>query len=196
MSEGLIYFRDGELIAQSGNAFVYKMNNELFLEIGPGNNLWALESELDDYIDQLGSFPKGECLEIGLGLGVASRYILTFPRVTKLTTIEINQDVIDAHSKIPEEERGRQLDYDPKKHKIYNADGLIYAYECKKKYDFIFIDCYSIIDEDTLPFIADLAVACRRIIKPGGHVIGWLDKGTPDGFAKQFFKIFETVYNG
>jgi spermidine synthase len=195
MSEGLIYFRDGDLIAQSGNASVYKMNNELFLEIGPGNNLWALESELDDYIDQLSSFPKGECLEIGLGLGVASRYILTFPKVKKLTTIEINEDVINVHSKIPEEERGKQLDYKPSKHKIYNADGLIYAYTTKVKYDFIFLDFYSVIDEDTLPEIADMAVACRRILKPDGRVIGWLDKATPDSYAKQFFQIFDAVYS-
>ena len=90
MSTGLIYFKDGILIAESGRAKIYKLNNELFLEIGPGHNLWALESELKDYIWQLSDKPMGECLEIGLGLGVASKYILSCPKVKGLTTVEIN----------------------------------------------------------------------------------------------------------
>ena len=41
MDSGLIYFKDGKLIAQSGEVKVYKMNDELFLEKGTGHNLWA-----------------------------------------------------------------------------------------------------------------------------------------------------------
>ena len=193
MGDSLIYFQDGKLVANSGLASVYKMNGELFLEIGPGHNLWALESELDDYMEQLYDWPQGQCLEIGLGLGVASRYILTFPRVDKLTTIDSDEDVINVHAKIPESSRGRKLDYREKDHKIYNADGLIYAYETSKLYDFIFLDFYGLIDEDTLPAIADMAVACKRILKPDGHMVGWLDMATPDPFAKQFFQIFDNI---
>ena len=50
---GLIYFRDGKVIAASGEARIYSMNKELFLEIGTGHSLWALESELPDYVWQL-----------------------------------------------------------------------------------------------------------------------------------------------
>lgn len=191
--EGLIYFRDGEIIAESGEARVYRMNDELFLEIGPGHNLWALESELDDYIHQLQDFPKGNCLEIGLGLGVASRYILTFPQVDSLTTVEINKDVIDVHAKIPENKRGKELHYRSEDHLILNADGILYSYETDSKFDFIFIDCYAAIDEDTLPFIADMAVACKNILKPGGRMLGWIDKSTPDIFARNFFRVFESL---
>ena len=193
MGDSLIYFQDGKLVANSGLASVYKMNGELFLEIGPGHNLWALESELDDYMEQLYDWPQGQCLEIGLGLGVASRYILTFPRVDKLTTIDSDEDVINVHAKIPESSRGRKLDYREKDHKIYNADGLIYAYETSKLYDFIFLDFYGLIDEDTLPAIADMAVACKRILKPDGYMVGWLDMATPEMFAKQFFQIFDNI---
>jgi len=84
--KGLLYFRDGELLAQSGEARVYRFMDFLHLDIGPGHNLWAIESELEDYVWQINGRPKGDCLEIGLGLGVASKYILSCPKVKTLTT--------------------------------------------------------------------------------------------------------------
>jgi SAM-dependent methyltransferase len=182
MSEGLIYFKDGELVAESGDTRVYKMNGELFLEKGPGHNLWALESELQDYIEQLDSWPNGNCLEIGLGLGVASHYLLTFPKVKTLTTVEIDKDVIAVQKKANP--------INDKRHIILNANGLYFAYQTKRVYDFIFLDFYSHIDEDTLPEIADMVVACRRILKSDGHMIGWLDPYTPGDSAKIFLELF------
>jgi spermidine synthase len=183
MKEGLLYFRDGELIAHSGEARVYKMDGKLFLEKGQGHNLWALEDELFDYIEQLESFPKGDCLEIGLGLGVASKYILTFPDVKSLTTVEIDEDVI-AVQKLANP-------IDDARHIVLNADGLYYAYDTKRLYDFIFLDFYEIIDEDTLPLIADMVNACSRILKPDGKMIGWLDKYTNGDDAILFMSLFE-----
>jgi len=192
MSEDLIYFRDGELLVQSGDARVYKMSNHLFLEIGQGHTLWALETELQDYMDQLSDLPRGSCLEIGLGLGVASRYILTFPKVKSLTTVEINKDVINAHDQIKESDRGYSLDYRVEDHIILNANGIEYAYITKKKFDFIFIDCYDRIDEDTLPLIADVVLACKHTLKPNGRMLGWVDDGTSAKHFDIFQHIFET----
>ncbi len=183
MGDGLIYFKDGELIAESGDTRVYKMNGKLFLEKGPGHSLWALEDELEDYTHQLGSWPKDNCLEIGLGLGVASRYLLTFPEVKSLTTVEIDEDVINA------QQMANPIDDD--RHLILNADGLYYAYETKSMFDFIFLDFYDVIDEDTLPVIADMVTACNRILKGGGCMIGWLDKHTPGNHAAVFMSLFE-----
>jgi len=183
MGDGLIYFRDGELIAESGDTRIYKMNGKLFLEKGQGHNLWALEDELEDYIFQLESWPKGDCLEIGLGLGVASKYLLTFPKVKSLTTIEIDENVIAALK------LANPIDDD--RHLILNANGLYYAYETKRLYDFIFLDFYDVIDEETLPIIADMAVACERILRRGGRMIGWLDKHTPGEHAAIFMSLFE-----
>ena len=183
MGEGLIYFRDGELVAESGDARVYKMNGKLFLERGPGHTLWALEDELEDYIHQLGDWPRGNCLEIGLGLGVASRYLLSFPKVKSLTTVEVDENVIKAQKK------ANPIDDD--RHLILNANGLYYAYETKKMYDFIFLDFYDVIDEETLPIIADMVVACDRILKRGGKMIGWLDKHTNGEHAAIFMSLFE-----
>ena len=40
MGDGLIYFRDGELIAESGDTRIYKMNGKLFKwEISVWNHL-------------------------------------------------------------------------------------------------------------------------------------------------------------
>ena len=189
--EGIIYFQDGKLVAEHGKAKVYHMNEELFLEIGPGHTLWALESEISDYIDQLQDLPRGNVLEIGLGLGVISRYMLTFPRVEHLITIEVESDVIEVHKKIPEELRGVKMDYHPEKHRILNADGLSYAYQTKQRYDFIFIDCYDRIDEETLPMIADMTAACSRLLTPKGIMMGWLDKSTPAEHFDLFQRIFD-----
>jgi len=182
MGEGLIYFKDGDLIAESGDTRVYRMNDKLFLEKGVGHSLWALEDELKDYVYQLDDWPKGNCLEIGLGLGVASKYILSFPKVTSLTTIEIDEDVIST------QKIANPIDDD--RHLILNANGLYYAYETKKMFDFIFLDFYDVIDEDTLPSIADMTVACERILKNDGKMIGWLDKHTPGDHAAIFMSLF------
>ena len=190
-NEGLIYFKDGELVAEHGQARVYKMNDQLFLEIGQGHTLWALETELEDYMNQLQDYPRGNCLEIGLGLGVASRYLLTFPKVKHLTTVEINPDVVAVHKKIKDSDRGHKLDYNPKKHRILNADGLEYAYQTNQRYDFIFIDCYDRIDEDSLPLIADMTNACARILTRKGRMMGWVDKYTPEPYYSTFVKIFD-----
>jgi spermidine synthase len=189
-TSGLIYFKDGELVSESGEARVYRMNNELYLEIGPGHNLWAMESELADYIWQLNDRPNGACLEIGLGLGVASRYILSCPRVRSLTTVELRQDVINVYEEVSKLFRENKFIDPEKRHTILNADGLIYMYQTRQRFDFIFIDCYDRIDEDTMPFIMDMALAARRILNKDGTVVGWLDKHTPEEFVRDFHNIF------
>lgn len=183
MASGLIYFLDGSVVAESGQVKVYKFNDQLFLEKGPGHNLWALESELEDYIFQLGSYPAGDCLEVGLGLGVASKYILTFPYTKTLTTVELDKDVIEVQKQANPIEDHRHI--------VLNANGLYYAYKTDRLFDFIFLDFYSHIDEDTLPEIADMTEACRRLLKRNGKIIGWLDKYTPGKYAQIFMEMFD-----
>lgn len=193
---GVIYFRDGEVVANSGDVSVYDMNNELFLEIGPGHTLWALEREIKDYIVQLEDFPRGNCLEIGLGLGVASRCILTYPHVDSLTTVELNKDVIETHKQTTDllankSRDSKWLPYNKNKHTIINGDGLEYLCTTKDKYDFIFLDFWQHIDDDTLPAIADMAKAAFKVLEYDGKVIGWLDPYT----SKENVKYFEKIFN-
>lgn len=180
--KSLIYFRDGEMLYQSGKVRAYRFMDLLHLEIGPGHNLWAIENELGDYIWQINDKPKGDCLEIGLGLGIASRYILSCPKVESLTTVEINEDVIEVQRQV-----NTIID---NRHMILNADGLLYMYATDRKFDFVFVDCYALIDEDTLPLIADYAQACRKVLKPRGTAIGWFDKETPEEFVEEFYGLW------
>lgn len=197
---GTIYFRDGKLVANSGEVSVYNMDEELYLEIGPGHTLWALEREVKDYVNQLEDYPKGNCLEIGLGLGVASRCILTYPHVTNLTTVEINPDVIDTHKVISnildaDDRNNKWLPYNSNKHTVVNMDGLEYLYTTKHKYDFIFMDFWQHIDDDTLPAISDMAKAAFRVLAEGGKVIGWLDPHTTLHNIVEFNKVFDCKEN-
>jgi len=191
-NKGLIYFEDGELLAKSNDVKVYKMNNELFLEIGKGHTLWALESEIFDYMNQIGDKPNGDVLEIGLGLGVMSRYLLTFPKVNSVTTVEQNMDVIRVHEQIYDHLYTK--DYKKiiknKKHIVLHIDGLSYLYATEFKYDFIFLDFYDRIDEDTLPLIKDMANGCKKVLKENGLVYAWLDPYTPEEFMEEFNSIF------
>ena len=182
----MIYFIDGDLIAEHGEARVYLYDGLLHLEIGPGHNLWMVESEIEELAQQIGDSPHGKCLEIGLGLGVASRYILSFPEVTLLTTVEINPDVIAVHELV------NRID-DPR-HKGVNGDGLDFILQTEEKYDFIFFDHYSIIDEDTLEMLDTYVKAAKKILAPGGDILAWFDPYTPEEDAKAFFNILkETI---
>jgi spermidine synthase len=188
-----IYFKDGELVAQRGEVAVYNMSGELFLEVGPGHNLWTLESEYTDYMIQLGDKPRGKCLEIGLGLGVASRCILTYPAVTSLTTVELREDVIHTHNDIIpllENKIEKWAPYDADRHIIIHQDGLKYMLSTKERYDFVFMDFYKHIDEDTLPTIKDMIAAARICLASGGTISGWLDPYTPMEYVDEFLESF------
>jgi spermidine synthase len=198
MSENAIYYEDGELVASSGEVRVYNMDDQFFLEIGLGHTLWTFEGEIFDYIEQLGDTPSGDVLEIGLGMGVTSRYLLSCEKVKTLTTIEINKDVIKVHNKIKELLDDKLKDIvnitSDKKHRIINNDGLRYITHTQRKYDFIFIDNYTIIDEETLPEIEELVKAAAKILNSDGIISGWYDKYTLESFTVTFNDIFGSSY--
>lgn len=178
-----IYFIDGDLIAEHGEARVYLYDGLLHLEIGVGHNLWMVESEIEELAQQIGDSPRGKCLEIGLGLGIASRYILSFPEVELLTTVEINPDVIAVHE---------MVNYiDDSRHKGINGNGLDFILQTEEKYDFIFFDHYSIIDEDTLDMIDTYAKAAKKILTKDGIMLAWFDPYTPEEHACKFFDILK-----
>jgi spermidine synthase len=194
MSENAIYYEDGKLVVSEGEVRVYNMDDQLFLEIGRGHTLWTLESEIFDYMEQLGDTPSGDVLEIGLGMGVTSRYLLSCEKVKTLTTIEINKDVIKVYNKIKGLLDDRLKDIvnitSDKKHRIINNAGLRYITHTQRKYDFIFIDNYTIIDEETLPEIEELVKAAAKILNSGGIISGWYDKYTLERFTVRFNDIF------
>jgi spermidine synthase len=170
------------------------MDDQFFLEIGLGHTLWTLESEIFDYIEQLGNTPSGDVLEIGLGMGVTSRYLLSCEKVKSLTTIEVSRNVVKVYNEIKELLDDRLKDIinitSDKKHRIVNNDGLRYITHTQRKYDFIFIDNYTIIDEETLPEIEELVKAAGKILNNDGIISGWYDKYTLERFTVRFNDIF------
>lgn len=183
--KSIVYFTNGKIIAKSGDIKVYRFGDALYLEHGPGHNLWTDSDEIKELEEQIGEKPKGDCLEIGLGLGVASKIILDKPAVDSLITVEIDPDVIEVY---------RQL-YPtiPKTHKIVKASGLDYLVCTKDIFDFIFLDFYDIIDEDTLPIIKDYVEVSRSKLREGGEIVGWFDPYTAEEFVNEFFELFGEV---
>ncbi len=177
-----IYFVDGKVIAESGDVKVYEMYGEYYLEIGPGHTMWADSGEIVEYADQIADKAKGDCLEIGLGLGVASNYIIDRPKVKSLTSVEKNIDVINVY---------KELNAMPNDHTIVHQSGVDYMINTESKFDFIFLDFYSLIDEDTLNDIRIYIQLAERILNKGGEIIGWWDIYTPDDLADEFFKLFK-----
>ena len=180
-----LYFTDGKVIAESGDIKVYEFDGALYLERGPGHNLWADSNEIKELADQIEDKPRGDCLEIGLGLGVASKYILSKPEVSSLTTIEISPDVIETYYKI-------NPDKNPA-HEIICQSGLTYLVSTKDSFDFIFLDFYDVIDEDILPDIRDFVEVGMSKLREGGEIMGWFDPYTAEEFVTEFFELFGEV---
>jgi len=182
LDTSLIYFEGGKVVAESGNVKVYKFNDELYLEIGPGHSLWAISDEIKELSAQISNLPQGDCLEIGLGLGIASNYILA-QDIDSLTTIEINSDVINTYKQL-----NRIIDI---RHTIVNASGLDYILSTDRKFDFIFFDFYDLIDEDTLEMLDVYTKVSKRILSDDGIMLAWFDPYTPEEDAEVFFNMFK-----
>jgi hypothetical protein len=177
------YFSRGKILAESGDVRVYEFGKDLFLDKGVSHFLWARASELREYELQIKNYPKGNCLEVGLGLGVSAKHILTRPRTEYLTTVEQNSDVINVFFKMNPDGYAR--------HKIIYGDGVDYLIQTEETFDFVFLDFYSLIDEDTLPEIA-LAVRLAEFkLNKEGKIVAWFDPFTPEEFALPFSSLFE-----
>ncbi|MHA2010555.1 MAG: spermine/spermidine synthase domain-containing protein [Promethearchaeota archaeon] len=185
LMKSVLYFTGGKIIAQSGDIKVYRFGDALYLEHGPGHSLWTDSDEIKELEEQIGQKPKGDCLEIGLGLGVASKIILDKPSVNSLITVEIDPDVIEVYKQLHPTI--------PKTHEIVNESGLNYLVSTDDAFDFIFLDFYDIIDEDTLPIIKDYVEVGKSKLKEGGEIVGWFDPYTAEEFVNEFFELFGEV---
>jgi len=177
-----IYFLDGKIIAESGDVRVYDFEGDVYLESGPGHVLWTISRELVAYEGQVARHPRGACLEVGLGLGICSNYILNCAGVEALTTIELNPDVVKVY---------KQLNDVDERHTIICGNGLDYIIQTRETFDFMFFDFYIVIDEDTIDDLKAYVSAGRRILNEGGKIMAWWDEFTPDEFKDEFFNLFD-----
>lgn len=176
------YFSRGKIVAESGDVRVYKFKGDLFLDSGKSHFLWARGCEEREYKDQIRNHPKGYCLEIGLGLGVSARYILDCPGTQHLTTVEKNPDVINVFLQLNP--------YGYSNHRILLGDGVDFLVSTEETFDFVFLDFYSLIDEDTLPHIEIMVRLAKKKLNKDGKIVAWFDPFTPEEFALPFFNLF------
>jgi hypothetical protein len=159
---------NGELEFHEEDVRIYQMDGEQYLFVG--QVLYACTAERDWYGHNVFPHAKGRCLEIGLGLGVASKVILANPRVTHLLTIEKDENVITAF--------GKPLH----KHNILHADVPRWASNLiamGPRYDLIFVDHYT-FEEEELGELEELATKLRQVLADDGRMIFWIDENAPD----------------
>ncbi|MBD3260755.1 MAG: hypothetical protein GF334_03625 [Candidatus Altiarchaeales archaeon] len=160
--------RNAFLEYQEDDVRIYDMEGHKYLFIG--QVMYASTAERGWYIKNVMPYAKGKCLEIGLGLGVASKCILVKDEVRHLLTIEKNEKVVDAF--------GRPL----RNHNILHMDvndwleGLMIV---EPFYDFIFVDHYA-FDEEDLEELPKLAEKLEKLLRPGGNMVFWIDENAEE----------------
>jgi spermidine synthase len=154
---------------QNEDVRIYDMDGQKYLFVD--QIMYASTSERSWYVKNVMPYATGKCLEIGLGLGVASKSMLVKKEVRHLLTVEANERVIDAF--------GRPL----RNHNILHADiynwveNLVYV---DPVYDFIFVDHYTLEDEEVITPLEDLSKRLRLLLKPEGKMVFWIDENAPE----------------
>jgi spermidine synthase len=170
--------RNGTLTYQHEDVRIYRVEGEDYLFVG--NTLYASSTELDWYIKNVHPHARGKCLEIGLGLGIASQAILANKAVRHLLTVEKVPEVIEAFGKpLP---RHMLLEAD-----IYKwIDGWVWK---KPTYDLIFVDHYT-LDIEELQLMMELRDNLRPLLRPKGNMIFWIDENAPDEDQEAFKNLW------
>ncbi len=150
------------------NVRIYDMEKEKYLFVG--QIMYASTTERSWYIKNVYPHARGKCLELGLGLGVASKVMLANEKVTHLLTIEDNENVIGAF--------GKPL----LKHNILHWDAVEWVSSfpvLEPMYDFIFVDHYTFEEEEmeALQFLGD---GLKYLLKPKGQMVFWIDENAPE----------------
>lgn len=184
------YFKDGDELGKWGNIVAYDLVDDLTIQKINNQESISFLSDYGVYRRQIFCEQMaGYGLEIGLGLGLASRAILNCNNVVNLTTVEKDINIINAHSDLSELINKRlNLDYKHTKHSIVNCEGLEYIYSFGLKYDFVFLNFYKIVDENTLPEIEDMIRAAKTICD--GPVFGWFDQYASSEDILEYFKLY------
>jgi len=142
--------------------------------------LYASTTERSWYVKNVYPHAEGKCLEIGLGLGVASKAILANTEVTHLLTVEKNEHVIAAF--------GRPLF----KHNILNVDVVEWLTNfpvLEPMYDFIFVDHYT-FEEEELDKLQWIATSLKLLLKPEGQMVFWIDENAPEEDQEKIKKLW------
>lgn len=171
---------NGNLEFQSGNVRIYNVERDQYLFVD--QTIYASTTERAWYIKNLMPVARGNVLEIGLGLGCASKVILANNRVNSLLTVEENEHVIAGF--------GRPL----RRHLILMEDVNRWVKKLPRKfpmYDLIFVDHYTLEDEEeTIPELGKLAVQLEPLLKDQGNMVFWIDENIDDDYKAEMRKLW------
>ena len=173
------WHRNGLLEYEQGEVKIFSMSGHNYLFID--QILYASTSERAWYIRNVFPHARGKCLEIGLGLGAASRVILANTDVTTLLTIESNSDVISAF--------GAPLRHHMILNKDVNewVDSLVWA---GPVYDLIFVDHFAEMDDEFYPEIKGLVDKLKLNLKPNGKLVVWVDENAAEEDKEAYRKLW------
>ena len=172
LKNGLLEFEQGDV-----KIFTVDGQNYLFID----QVLYASTDERPWYIRNVYPHARGKCLEIGLGLGAASRVILSNPAVTTLLTLESNPDVISAF--------GDTFRH----HLLLNMDVNTWvesAVHAGPIYDFIFVDHFAEMDEEFYPELKELVDTLKLNLKEDGKLVVWIDEHAADEDREAYRKLW------
>lgn len=180
MSKGPFDWWDenAKLEYNQGDVRIYNAGKEQYLFVG--QTMYASTKERSWYVSNVYPYARGKCLEIGLGLGVASKVITAGENVTHLLTVEKNPEVIAAFGK-------------PwLKHNILNMDVVEWISNfpvLEPMYDFIFVDHYT-FDDDDLDMLEWVGTGLKHLLKPEGSMIFWIDENAPEEDQERVKKLW------
>ncbi len=171
--------RNGLLEWEQGDVKIFSMDGDNFLFVD--QVLYASTSERAWYIKHVFPHAKGKCLEIGLGLGVASRVILSNPAVTTLLTIEANSDVISVF--------GDTFRHHMLLHMTVNQWVETSAH-AGPVYDFIFVDHHAEMDDESFPEMEELVKNLKLNLKKSGKLVVWIDEHAAEEDKESYRKLW------
>lgn len=173
------WLKNGLLEWEQGDVKVFSMDGENFLFVD--GVMYASTSERAWYIKNVLPHVRGRCLEIGLGLGVASKVILSSPDVTTLLTVEANSDVIEAFG------------WTFRHHMLLNRDvneWIEGAAHAGPIYDFIFVDHHAEMDDESFPEMETLVKKLKLNLRQGGKLVVWIDEHAAEGDRDAYRKLW------
>ncbi len=148
------------------------MDGQDYLFVGPV--LYASSTERSWYVKNVYPHAQGKCLEVGLGLGVASKVILANKNVRHLLTVEKEEDVIAAFGKLLPRHNILEKDVNDWVRSINAVQDFF-----EPIYDFIFVDHYT-FEDDEYYILQELHQLLKPLLKDGGKMVFWIDENAPD----------------
>jgi len=172
--------QNGFLEYHNNNVRIYNVDGEQYLFID--QIMYASSTERSWYIKNVMPHAHGRCLEVGLGLGIASKVILARPEVEYLLTIENSEPVIAAY--------GKPLH----RHFLLCADIYEWANNYGEfdlpLYDLIFVDHYTAMEDELIDELTPLVENLKKLLRPEGKLIVWVDESLAPEDTEMFRKLW------